>query len=232
MFAGASIGLLTGLFFDLATGLASGIVSGIVFGVPLALLGEEPSVGHAVRGDRRATLVQDIRQLASFGGPLSLLLMVLGAVLGLVVGAAVGVVADASLVDTILRAVLTGVVLGALLLTAQRRARSATETYAALVEATALLHTTTLATALSLEHTGPPDRETGWTVTCLLQGRPDLIPFTPEDRFPSLGVAERPLPGEADVRAGRGGDCRRSTGFVGRISAVCRRAVGLMVCAG
>lgn len=72
----------------------------------------------------------------------------------------------------------------AILLTAYLRARSATETYAALVEATARLHTTTLATALGLDHTGPLNRDTGWAVTCLLQGRPELIPFTPEDQPP------------------------------------------------
>jgi hypothetical protein len=70
----------------------------------------------------------------------------------------------------------------ATLLTAHHRARSATETYAALIEATARLHTTALATALGMDHAGPLDRDTGWTVTCLLQGRPDLIPFTPEGR--------------------------------------------------
>ncbi len=62
--------------------------------------------------------------------------------------------------------------------TAWRRARTATDTYALLIEAAARLHTTDLATALGIDHTGPLNPHTGWVLTCLLQGRADLIPLT------------------------------------------------------
>jgi hypothetical protein len=66
------------------------------------------------------------------------------------------------------------------LLTAHHRAREAVEVYATLVEATTRLHAATLATALGIDHSGPMDRSTGWAVTCLLQGRPDLVAHVPD----------------------------------------------------
>lgn len=62
--------------------------------------------------------------------------------------------------------------------TAWRRARTAADTYALLVEAAARVHTTDLATAVGIDHTGPLNQHTGWVLTCLLQGRADLIPLT------------------------------------------------------
>ncbi len=62
--------------------------------------------------------------------------------------------------------------------TAWHRARTATNTYALLLEATARLHTTDLARSLGLDHTGPLNRQTGWAITCLLQGQTHLIPLT------------------------------------------------------
>jgi hypothetical protein len=62
--------------------------------------------------------------------------------------------------------------------TAWRRARTATDTYALLIEAAARLHTADLARTLGLDHTGPLNQQTGWALTCLLQGQSHLIPLT------------------------------------------------------
>ena len=59
--------------------------------------------------------------------------------------------------------------------TAWRRGRTAADTYALLIEAAARLHTTDLARSLGLDHTGPLNQQTGWALTCLLQGRSHLI---------------------------------------------------------
>lgn len=64
------------------------------------------------------------------------------------------------------------------------RARTAADTYALLIEAAARLHTTDLARSLGLDHIGPLNEQTGWTLTCLLQGKSDLIPLTPWPTFP------------------------------------------------
>jgi hypothetical protein len=58
------------------------------------------------------------------------------------------------------------------------RARTAVDTYALLIEAAARLHTTDLARSLGLDHTGPLNEQTGWALTCLLQGKSHLIPST------------------------------------------------------
>ena len=52
--------------------------------------------------------------------------------------------------------------------TAHRRARAATDTYALLVEAAVRLHSVALAQQLGLPHEGPLDREAGWALTSLL----------------------------------------------------------------
>ena len=62
--------------------------------------------------------------------------------------------------------------------TAWRRARATTDVYALLVEATARLHTADLARSLGIDHTGPLNQQTGWALTCLLQGQSHLIPLT------------------------------------------------------
>lgn len=62
--------------------------------------------------------------------------------------------------------------------TAWRRARTAAETYALLLEAAARLHTGELARCLGLDHAGPLTQQTGWALTCLLQGQSHLIPLT------------------------------------------------------
>ena len=62
--------------------------------------------------------------------------------------------------------------------TAWRRARTAADTYALLIEAAARLHTAELARSLGIDHTGPLNQQTGWALTCLLQGKSHLIPLT------------------------------------------------------
>lgn len=62
--------------------------------------------------------------------------------------------------------------------TAWGRARTATDTYALLVEAAGRLHTAELARSLGIDHSGPLNQHTGWVLTCLLQGRTHLIPLT------------------------------------------------------
>lgn len=62
--------------------------------------------------------------------------------------------------------------------TAWRRGRTAADTYALLIEAATRLHTAELARSLGLDHTGPLNQQTGWALTCLLQGRSHLIPPT------------------------------------------------------
>ncbi len=62
--------------------------------------------------------------------------------------------------------------------TAWRRARTAADTYALLLEAATRLHTPDLARSLGLNHTGRLTQQTGWALTCLLQGRSDLVPLT------------------------------------------------------
>jgi hypothetical protein len=62
--------------------------------------------------------------------------------------------------------------------TAWRRARTAADTYALLIEAAARLHTAELARCLDLDHTGPLTQQTGWALTCLLQGQSHLISLT------------------------------------------------------
>jgi len=62
--------------------------------------------------------------------------------------------------------------------TAWRRARTAADTYALLIEAAARLHTAELARSLGIDHTGPLNQQTGWALTCLLQGQSHLIPLT------------------------------------------------------
>jgi hypothetical protein len=62
--------------------------------------------------------------------------------------------------------------------TAWQRARTATDAYALLIEAAARLHTAELARSLGFDHTGPLNQQTGWALTCLLQGKSHLIPLT------------------------------------------------------
>lgn len=62
--------------------------------------------------------------------------------------------------------------------TAWRRARTATDVYALLVEAAGRLHTADLARSLGIDHSGPLNQQTGWALTCLLQGQSHLIPLT------------------------------------------------------
>ena len=62
--------------------------------------------------------------------------------------------------------------------TAWRRARTATDVYALLIEAAARLHTADLARSHGIDHSGPLDQRTGWALTCLLQGKSHLIPIT------------------------------------------------------
>jgi hypothetical protein len=62
--------------------------------------------------------------------------------------------------------------------TAWRRARTAADVYALLIEAAARLHTADLARSLGIDHTGPLNKQTGWALTCLLQGQSHLIPLT------------------------------------------------------
>lgn len=62
--------------------------------------------------------------------------------------------------------------------TAWRRARTAADVYALLIEAAARLHTADLARSLGIDHTGPLNQQTGWALTCLLQGQGHLIPLT------------------------------------------------------
>jgi hypothetical protein len=60
--------------------------------------------------------------------------------------------------------------------TARHRARTAADTYARMLDAATRLYSSDLARQLGIEHTGLLDPGTGWTLTCLLQGRADLIP--------------------------------------------------------
>ncbi|MFC8536658.1 hypothetical protein ACFUJY_22305 [Streptomyces sp. NPDC057249] len=62
--------------------------------------------------------------------------------------------------------------------TAWRRARGAVDGYALLLEAAARLHTAEVANQLGLETGTMLNRRTGWALTCLVQGRSDLIPLT------------------------------------------------------
>ncbi|MFJ9155128.1 hypothetical protein ACIRP7_45460 [Streptomyces sp. NPDC102270] len=62
--------------------------------------------------------------------------------------------------------------------TAWRRARGAAEGYALLLEAAARLHTREVAHQLGLQTDTMLNRQTGWALTCLVQGRSDLIPLT------------------------------------------------------
>lgn len=72
--------------------------------------------------------------------------------------------------------------------TAWRRARTVTNAYATLVEATARLYTPDLARHLGLDHTGPLTRQTGRDLTCLLQGRSHLAsPASAADPSASSG---------------------------------------------
>lgn len=62
--------------------------------------------------------------------------------------------------------------------TAWRRARTAADTYALLIEAVTRLYTTDLARSLGIDHTGPLNQQIGWALTCLLQGQGHLIGLT------------------------------------------------------
>lgn len=77
--------------------------------------------------------------------------------------------------------------------TAWQRARTATDTYALLIEAAARLHTADLARSIGIDHTGPLNPHTGWVLTCLLQGRSDLIPLTTGWPTPAPAPAPEPL---------------------------------------
>lgn len=70
----------------------------------------------------------------------------------------------------------------AVLVTAWRRARTACDMYALLVEATARLQTADLAHRLGLEHTGSVTHETGTAMTDLLRTRPPQLGPTPRGR--------------------------------------------------
>lgn len=61
-------------------------------------------------------------------------------------------------------------------LTARYRIRSATDTYAQLLEAAVRLHTTDLAAQLGIDHTGPADRALGGAVTDRLRNRAPTPP--------------------------------------------------------
>ncbi|MGH3813555.1 MAG: hypothetical protein ACRDUV_14070 [Pseudonocardiaceae bacterium] len=81
--------------------------------------------------------------------------------------------------------------------TAWQRARTATDTYARLIEATGRLHTAELAKSLGIHHSGPLNQRTGWALTCLLQGQSHLIPLTtrlaesPEVASSAIGAERR-----------------------------------------
>jgi hypothetical protein len=62
--------------------------------------------------------------------------------------------------------------------TAWRRARDAVDGYALLIEAAARLHTREVADQLGLQTGAVLNRQTGWALTCMVQGRSDLIPLT------------------------------------------------------
>ncbi|MFF3033195.1 hypothetical protein ACFVS7_19560 [Streptomyces rubiginosohelvolus] len=70
------------------------------------------------------------------------------------------------------------VLAAAMFATAWLRTRAATDTYAALVEASVHLYVGELAGHLGVPVTGVPGRRTGWEITCLLQGRRHLIELT------------------------------------------------------
>ncbi|MFE4801014.1 hypothetical protein ACFRFL_39985 [Streptomyces sp. NPDC056708] len=62
--------------------------------------------------------------------------------------------------------------------TAWLRVRAATDTYAALVEASVHLHLAELAERIGLPRSQVVGRRTGWEISCLLQGRRHLIDLT------------------------------------------------------
>ncbi|MGC9496881.1 hypothetical protein [Streptomyces sp. WG7] len=66
----------------------------------------------------------------------------------------------------------------AMFITAKLRMRSATEAYAALVEASVHVYTAELAERLGVPVYGVLGRRAGWEITCLLQGRRHLIDLT------------------------------------------------------
>lgn len=70
------------------------------------------------------------------------------------------------------------VLAGAITLTAWRRARGTAEAYARLVEAALRVHTPALAWSVGLDHKGPLNPQTGWALTCLLQGQSHLVELT------------------------------------------------------
>jgi len=67
-------------------------------------------------------------------------------------------------------------VAAAIIATGHHRARAAADTYARMLDAAARLYSSDLARQLGIAHTGLLDPATGWRLTCLLQGRSDLIP--------------------------------------------------------
>lgn len=76
----------------------------------------------------------------------------------------------------------------AIIATAWRRARTVTDSYATLVEATVRLYAPDLARHLGLAQAGPLTRQTGSELTCLLQGQRSLAPPAPAaDPPPSSG---------------------------------------------
>lgn len=69
-----------------------------------------------------------------------------------------------------------GLVVAAATVTASyRRARAAADTYARTLDASAHLYSPDLARQLGIEHAGPLDKDTGWRLTCILQGRAELL---------------------------------------------------------
>ncbi|WP_049575701.1 hypothetical protein [Streptomyces sp. SBT349] len=84
--------------------------------------------------------------------------------------------------------------------TGWRRARTATDAYALLIEAAARLHTAELAQQHGLFTDWRLTRRTGWQLTCLVQGQGHLIPLTGED-----GDGDDGDDGDAGVGGGGGG---------------------------
>jgi len=81
-----------------------------------------------------------------------------------------------------------GILVAASIVTAAyRRARAAADTYALILDAAAHLYSSDLARQVGIAHDGPLDHDTGWKLTCLLQGRSELIP---------LAAASRPTRGQ------------------------------------
>lgn len=64
------------------------------------------------------------------------------------------------------------------LVVAWRRARTATDSYATLLEAAVRLHTVDVVRQLGTDHPGPLTKEAGRELTLLLQGQAELIPHT------------------------------------------------------